>query len=299
MILACQIIVVFLLVKSFELFLDAYYKKPPAQAEKAFMASVMPKKTAAERVTDELVSPFAVILEPLVRIPEAKEIKIQSELKRAGIRESPKMYYARAIAVTLLLTPLPVIVVILGINIFAIFSVLLLITVFLKQTGRHKERLKKKKDIIEKGLPGFIRAILYKLSESKEGVVKADLIAIFENYLKVANPAFTYDISVLIMEMKSKDIEAALRNFNNRLAIPEVTFLSNALIGITRGEHQNDALASLAREMDVKSKENIRKELDKRPKKVFFACIPLVCVAFIAIAYVLVIALMSGFSNFV
>jgi hypothetical protein len=97
--------------------------------------------------------------------------------------------------------------------------------------------------------------------------------------------------------MKSKDVESALRNFNTRLGIPEVSFLCNALIGLTRGEHQNDALSNLAREIDIRSREQIRRELDKRPGKVFRACIPLIIVSFIAIGYTLIAALINSFSG--
>lgn len=90
-------------------------------------------------------------------------------------------------------------------------------------------------------------------------MVQADLIQIFEDYLKVANSAFHYDIAILIMEMKSKDIETALRNFNERVGLAEVSF-ANALIGLNRGEHQGETPA-LARDMDIKARENIRKVL--------------------------------------
>ncbi|QIB70754.1 hypothetical protein Ami103574_10795 [Aminipila butyrica] len=166
-----------------------------------------------------------------------------------------------------------------------------------QQLTSYKTELKKKRNEIEMGLPGFIRSILYKLNDKKSGVIKADLISIFEDYLKVANPVFAWDISVLIMEMKAKDIEVAVRSFNNRLAIPEVGFLCNALIGLTRGEYQSETLASLAREMDIKSKENIKRELEKRPSKVLIACIPLFAISFLAIGYVMLQAMTGGLAT--
>ena len=81
-----------------------------------------------------------------------------------------------------------------------------------------------------------------------------DLIQVFEDYLKVSSEVFYYDIAVLILDMKAKDIETALRNFNERVGLVEVSFLTNALIGLYRGEHQAEALHYLAKDMDIKAR---------------------------------------------
>ncbi|QNU68918.1 hypothetical protein EHE19_016230 [Ruminiclostridium herbifermentans] len=154
-----------------------------------------------------------------------------------------------------------------------------------------KDKMKEKKNRIEIELPGFIRSILYKLDDikddSKRAVVQVDLIQIFEDYLKVASDVFHYDISVLVMEMKAKDIETALRNFNERIGMTEVSFLVNALIGLYRGEHQEEALAYLARDMDIKAREALRKKLNKLPRRVKIASIPLVAVTLACLLYVI------------
>jgi hypothetical protein len=151
--------------------------------------------------------------------------------------------------------------------------------------------MKEKKNRIEAELPGFVRSILYKLDDIKDGsnkaIVQVDLIQIFEDYLKVASEVFYYDVSVLVMEMKAKDIETALRNFNERIGITDVSFLVNALIGLYRGEHQGEALAYLARDMDIKAKEALRKKLNKLPRRVKIASIPLVAVTLASLLYVI------------
>ena len=292
MILFCQVVFVVLLIYSLRIFAGSFCKQPSRRANRAFEQSVMKKASVAEKIGSALIEPLARLVEPFIRMPEARESKLKSDLTRAGIKESPKMYYARAAVFTALLIPVPMMLYLLGMTVFVFLSALLIAAVFLRLISGYKEILKKKRAAIERVIPGFIRAILYKLNDGKDGIVKANLISIFESYLKVTNPIFVYDISVLIMEMKSKSPEAALRSFNNRLGIPEVHFLCNALIGITRGEQQSDVLASLAREMDIKTKEFIRRELEKRPQKVIVACIPLVIVAFLAIGYVLISAVM-------
>lgn len=294
MILLFQIGLVILILKGLQLMLDYIYNVPPKKTKKSLEKTINVQKTIAERFTEELIRPLIFFVEPFVKISEEKENRLKQNLARADMTESPSEYYAKAIVLTLLTVPLPIFLWVFGMKMFVPLSVILIIVVFYKYTTNYKDALSKKKEKIELGLPGFIRSILYKLSESTDGIVKADLISIFEDYLKVASPVFAYDISILIMEMKSKDVENALRSFNSRVAIPEVGFLCNALIGITRGERQNETLSSLARDMDVKGKENIRRELAKRPGKVFIASIPLVLVAILALAYVLVTTLMQG-----
>jgi hypothetical protein len=299
MILACKVIFVLLLFRFFITLLDILYKRPHRNANKAFEKAVVRRKPLGEKLIDGLITPLAFLIEPIIYISREKEMAVDSELKRAGINDSPKLYYAKSVVTAALVIPLPFLLYIIGMIYLVPAGALMIAAIFYRQATGYKEILKQKRELIERLLPGFIRSILYRLNENREGLVKADLISIFENYLRVANPVFAYDVSVLIMEMKAKDVEPALRNFNNRLGIPEVNFLCNALIGITRGEHQGDILASLAREMDVKVKENIRRELDKRPGKVYRACIPLVLISFVAIAYVLITAVMGGVSSFI
>ena len=144
------------------------------------------------------------------------------------------------------------------------------IVIYFHFTTDFKDKLKTKKALIEAELPSFVCSILYKLDDIREGsqktVVQVDLIQIFEDYLMVASDVFRYDVSVLVMEMKAKNIETALRNFNERIGLTDVSFLVNALIGLYRGEHQGEALAYLARDMDVKAKEALKKKLNKLPQ---------------------------------
>jgi hypothetical protein len=220
-----------------------------------------------------------------------KEREAASTLRRGGIDLTPREYQARALicaAFTLLL-----LVPLLAIGATNIAPVILIfsIVVYFHFTTDFKDKLKTKKALIEAELPGFVRSILYKLDDIREGsqktVVQVDLIQIFEDYLMVASDVFRYDVAVLVMEMKAKDIETALRNFNERIGLTDVSFLVNALIGLYRGEHQGEALAALARDMDVKAKEALKKKLNKLPGKIKIASIPLVAVTLATLLYVI------------
>ena len=85
--------------------------------------------------------------------------------------------------------------------------------------------------------------------------------------------------------MKSISIEAAL--LNPRLGLTDISFLVNALIGLHRGERQGDALAYLARDMDLKAREALKTKLNKLPGRVKIASIPLVAVTLATLLYVI------------
>lgn len=268
-------------------------KVPPAKVRKNLDKAVFIKEKTNLKLYHAVVMPLMKPVSTLVKLPTQKEIETASMLKRGGLNLSPKEYYARAIVSAGLTLPISFLIVVVGVNQLLPVTLVFSVIVYFHFLTDLNDKLKLKKDQIEMGLPGFVRSILYKLddvSADKGGnsMVQVDLIQIFEDYLRVANPVFHYDVAVLIMEMKSKDIEAALRNFSERIGLPEVSFLSNALIGLNRGEHQGETLLALARDMDVKARENIRKVLLKRPGQVRMASIPLVIVSIATLLYVIV-----------
>lgn len=297
MITLFKIIFVFLVVKGAFLIIDYINKEPGGKTSKALGNAVVIKQSIMNRILTGFIMPIAEMFAIYIKIPAEKEREMKGNLARADIALSPQLYYARAIVITFCTMPMIFLVMLIGVRWMIPFTILLVFLIFYRFMTGYKDKLKEKKEKIEMGLPGFVRAILYKLNDSAEGIVKADLISIFEDYLKVANEVFYYDVSILIMEMKSKDIETAIRNFNNRVGIPEVSFLCNALIGITRGERQNETLRALARDMDVKARENIRRQLQKRPGKVIVASIPLVLVGVASLVYVIVATIISGVST--
>lgn len=298
MILANQILIALFILKGIQYWFQYLEKDPGGRTQKNFTTSIV-KQSIVESVKDRwmngLLMSLARLLAPLICLTAEKEMVMSGKLARADITLTPEEYYARAIVVgvlSLLLIPLFIVI---GLPILIPIGVAISgVLVYHFMTG-YQDKLKEKKKEIELGLPGFIRSILYKLSET--GTVSADLIRIFEDYMKVADPIFRYDVSVLVMEMKTKSIESALRNFNVRLGIVEVSFLCNALLGITRGEHQENALAVLAKDMDLKARENIKRELEKRPGKVTVATLPLVAVGGITLLYVVFASFLSNFSK--
>lgn len=249
------------------------------------------KEAAGSRMLNRVILPVARPISRFIPIDPVKEARMSSMLRRGGQELTPKEYYARAILCASFTLPLALVFLVMGAVKLAPMILLLALVVYRHFMTDLKDQLKEKKKRIESELPGFVRSILYRLEDNRHDgsrmVVQVDLIQIFEDYLKVASDAFREDVAILVMEMKAKDIETALRNFNERLGITEVSFLVNALIGLHRGEHQGEALSYLARDMDIKAKEALKKKLDNLPRRVKIASIPLVAITIISLFYVI------------
>ncbi len=279
------------MLKALDLITSAVTNMPPKSSRKAFRNSIMIKVSLKDRVLNSIVMPATKPIAKLIRLSESRVEEMEIELGRVGIPLTPQEYYAKAIVITALTIPLTGLLMLVGLQSMIPLALLITGMMFHRSINEIREREKKKKEKIEFLLPGFIRAIYYKLNDSSKGnnLVQVDLIQIFEDYLLIANnDIFYYDVSTLIFDMKSSSIESALNEFKKRISIPEVTFLVNALLGIHRGEAQNTALEMLAQNMDVKARENHKKALQKIPGKVFAACWPLVVITVTVMLYMVI-----------
>lgn len=287
-----EIGIMLLLIKGADLAGQHYNREPPRKATRAFMQTVQSKKSVKNRIEEELVMPIArQIVAPWIRLEERSSLRWQMQLTRAALPWSPQEYLARGITITLLvLAAIFLVFPIVGLTGALPLGICITGLLAYHQFTMHVEILKKKQKSIIRGLPGFVRIILFKLREAGHS---PDLIHIFETYLQIANPAFEYDVSKLVVDLKSQNAELALRNFANRIELPDVTRLSNILIGITRGENQEIALERLAADMDLQIHEALQRELDKRPMKVRRPTLCLVIVAFFVLGYVVFTSLVQ------
>ncbi|ODA43071.1 hypothetical protein [Desulfosporosinus sp. BG] len=285
-------IIVFVLLTAAGFLICRQILKIPKQSMKKNLKNLQTEKEkAGAKLLKIFVMPLVKPVSRFIRIEPEKEVKMAAMLRRGGLVLTPKEYYARAVICAVFTLPLSTLLLAIGAVKLAPVTLIFSVIVYFHFMTDLKDKLKEKKALIEIELPSFVRSILYKLEDvrgsNEKSVVQVDLIQIFEDYLKVSSEVFYYDVAVLIMEMKAKDIETALRNFNERIGLIEVSFLVNALIGLYRGEHQGEALMYLAKDMDIKAKEALRKNLNKLPGKIKLASIPLVVVTLVSLLYVI------------
>lgn len=286
-----QVIIFILLTAAGFLLCRQLLKIPKRSMKKNIKNLQVERETPGKRLLNRFIMPLARPVSRLIPLDPMKEARMASMLRRGGLELTPKEYQARAILCALFVLPLALLFVIIGAPNLVPLILIFALLIYRHFTTDLKDQLKEKKKRIEMELPGFVRSILYRLEDNRHDgsriIVQVDLIQIFEDYLRVASEAFREDVAILIVEMKAKDIETALRNFNERLGLTDVSFLVNALIGLYRGEHQGEALAYLARDMDVKAKEALRKKLNNLPRRIKIASIPLVGVTLASLLYVI------------
>ena len=301
MTLLVGLLMILLFYQGYSLMVSYMNQDPDKSTNRVYKKSVETKSKFTDKITERYLLPLTKTLAKFIKVENPDESKglitiekikyheLKSKLDRVGIPLTPSEYYARPFAAVIMLLPLLLLAIVTGVNMVTIGLLGIgCFAIFMKFFTEVDERLREKRKEIEKELPNFIRSIVYKLNDDPEGVIKADLISTFEDYAKVGKSIFRYDINRLIMDMKSKDMETALRAMDARICIPEVSFLCDALIALTRGEHQGTTLEHLAHDMDLKAIANIEKEISQRPGKMRRAAIPMFIITFIAYAYVLV-----------
>ena len=277
---------------------------PTRQAERSFRATVMQKKTPQEVLYGSFVAPLIAPVAAIMPISYERQVEMQAELRQVGIRLSTSEYYARGLILAIYSIPLIFVVPLLGLSsAFMVATALIPIIVFFHLTTEHSDMLRDKRNKIRRLLPSFVRSILYSLADKEDStgdevIGRANLVAIFSNYLKVCPEVIYYDVALLITEMQSLSVETGIRRFGERLSLPTVTYLCDILIGISKGQPHSDALKVLAIDIDNQGREAIRDELQKRPGEMRRATVALVFLAMGIVMYVLVADLIGSWGYF-
>lgn len=266
---------------------------PSRASAKAFDQGIVQKERWRDRLNNTLVLPLIEPVAAIVPMSLERETELRAELRQVGMFIQPREYYARAAILAVYSLSLNLIVPLLGISpAFYLAMIALSLLTFRNFTTEHTDRLKEKRKRMQIALPSFIRSILYSLEEHKERtdrfVVQVNLIRIFGNYLTVAPDVMQYDVSLLITDMKTMGTETGLRRFAERIRLPVVSYLCDILIGLTRGQPQAEALAILARDVDVSSRELRRNELNKRPEEMSMNVVPLILITMVTVLVVII-----------
>ncbi len=165
------------------------------------------KEKPGKQLLDRFIMPFVRPVSKIIPLDPVKEARMAAMLRRGGLELTPKEYQARAILCALCTLPLALLFLAIGAPNLAPLVLLFALLLYRHFTTDLKDAMKEKKRRIEAELPGFIRSILYRLEDNKHDgsriTVQADLIEIFEDYLRVASQAFYGDVAILIVDMKA------------------------------------------------------------------------------------------------
>lgn len=252
---------------------------PLLSTERAMLSVARKEKKAAKSLETYLLG-FAVKLSKFIKMDEFKRIRMKNVLDAAGLAMTPEVYQAYAFvkAGAILLGVIPCLL------IFPLLSpvmVFLAIMMYFKETKRADERLKAKRDQIERELPRFVATIEQELKASR------DVLSMLEGYKKHAGASFAAELDVVTADMRSSSYEAALTRFEARLNSPMLSDVVRGLIGVLRGDDGGMYFQMLAHDMKQLELQRLKAEALKIPPKIrVFSFIMLMCFLFTYLAII-------------
>jgi len=248
---------------------------------------------------DKLVYTLANPIAKLIRLSPDSQAYLKEMLAECEMTVTPEQYYARAVVMGVLTLPLTPMIVLAGLPYLWPVTLLLSVLIYFKYVNQIKDKRSEKQKARQRAMPHLIRSILAQVNTIQNDLVQIDLLKVFEDYLKVADEAFYQPVARLISDIHTTgDVEYSLQSFEQKLLLPEITALTNALIGIHRGEDQLTTLQFIARDTDARARELIKAELAKRPGKVNRLSLPLVGLGVFALFYCLIVYMFSTIGGF-
>ncbi|MDR1439384.1 MAG: hypothetical protein LBJ10_05050 [Clostridiales bacterium] len=228
----------------------------------------------------------------MVRLSPGRRDSVARKLKRAGFRCSAEEFYADAVIDAARLVLLAPLLALANIGIGALAALALGASLYCRKLGAPDERLRAMGGEIINELPRFVSVINYSMATDR------DLIRTIEKYLKICKPAFRYDLELLLLEMKSRNNAEALKNFDERIGVPQLSSFVSGLIDADRGIDQRTFFYMVDENMKQLFIENMKRELGKRPAKIRKAIIAAGLCVFVLYLVPIGVQLVEGFDMF-
>ena len=237
--------------------------------------------------------PIVNLVAPHISIDRYKREKLARNLKRADYVVDPEHFYAEALVGSIYIAIFGVFILFSPIEkagVIGVIAIILAVAKYFATIDKLNDKLKERNSKILSELPRFIRTYNHSRSQN------TPLLVVIEKYRKVAGEAFQYDLDVLIAELKTKNAEEALRDFDARINIPHLSQFVAAVISTIQGINQDVYFAQLEREMNILARENIRIEINARPEKVKAVTLISACMIFVVLLYPLIMTMIDSLS---
>jgi hypothetical protein len=215
-----------------------------------------------DRITNLLIRPIAKIINRILPLSEYRVRQLQSDLDRLGNTDTPQDYLALAIVKAFLVALFGLVFIPLGLPWFSMLTAVAGILAYFRTTQELREKVRKINRAIAMELPRLVESLNFILQDNR------DLIAFFEKYRKVAGPALGRELDKLILAMKIGNHEIAMREFDARLGISHISALVSILCGVYQGIDQRTSLMILEQDIRTFQREQIRREMEKRPGRI-------------------------------
>ena len=264
----------------------------PTKRTEKVMSAFRRKQGIGERFYTAVTYPLTKIISKFIRPENHQKRKLEKDLARAGINLSPAEYYAKAYVTAGLVILSSFIFIPLGLTVITMCVMLLGIMMFFKERQDAREKLKKINGKILDELPRFVRTYNNSLKSSK------DILKFMERYRKIAGDDFKYDLDILITDLKTGNTEEALQRFDERINIPQLSTFISGVIGTSKGIDQETFFYLMEQDMKILARENIKREIAKRPGKIKKATIAVGVMMFLLYLYPIFIDLKNGLGIF-
>ena len=175
---------------------------PSRQTLKATKRLVQ-KHTILQDLKDLFVTPIATFISKFIKLDRIKREKLRKDLERVDIQESPEMYYANAITISLLMCLGSLFLIPLGMKIITAAAFLLAIAVYFANVERVKEKIKETNEAIKRELPRFVRMYNHSRGDNIQFVDIAESHSVHV----VKNTIMDMMIDVDIVERKSQRVK--------------------------------------------------------------------------------------------
>lgn len=259
---------------------------PTIGAAKAMLGTVKQERKAAKSLETHLMT-AAVQLSKLIHMDEYKRGRMNNILKASGLNLSPEVYQAYAIVKSgaVLSAVIPCLF------LFPLLSpvvVILAVLLYFKEIQKADERLKAKRDEIERELPRLVATIEQELKASR------NVIGILERFKGNAGQALTGELDILLADMRSSNYEAALTRFEARLNSPMLSDVVRGLIGVLRGDDSAVYFQMLSHDFKQIELQRLKAEAQKIPPKIrVFSFAMLMCFLLTYLAIICYVAIQS------
>lgn len=219
------------------------------------------KRGLSQRFQDSLL-PSARLISKLFPMSEYRRKRLEADFARLHISEKPECFVSKAKARSLLLAFIGALFIPLGIPWLTLLTAVVSVLAYFRSMQTIRKRVEAQNREIEAELPRLTETLIYSLQDSR------DLISFFEKYRKVAGKALGMELDRLILDMKTGNTEAALRDMDARLGLPSFAALCAVLCGVHQGVDQRTSLLVLEQDMRTKERETLRRLMEKRPGRI-------------------------------
>jgi flagellar protein FlaJ len=210
---------------------------------------------------NKCVLPIANKITPYIKLSQYNRENLALNLELANMAYTPEIYIARNIVVTAFVVILGIISFIFSIYIFTITCFLFAFIIYYKLKGEVTDRLKAKREAIDKEVPQFIQTVVLSLKNDR------DLLGILDKYRLVAGNELRSELDILVTNMKTGNSGDALILFNKRIGLESFSSFITGLISHIKGTDQTVFLTMVYESVNQKHIEKLYRSIERKPDK--------------------------------